>query len=107
PCWRQSRQEQHFQPEAGNEVLKGFALKLTPMSNTVPLRQVWFKGECVFVRRRVGGASQFCKYTKILAPSPYQGEGWGEVLHSLRCSPRIGFSIYFGLVPEQIFVGVK
>ncbi|MHC5927190.1 hypothetical protein [Nostoc sp.] len=21
-CWRQSHQEQHFQPEAGNEVLK-------------------------------------------------------------------------------------
>ncbi|WP_335214909.1 hypothetical protein [Nostoc sp.] len=28
---RQSRNEQHFQPEAGNEVLKGFELKLTPM----------------------------------------------------------------------------
>jgi hypothetical protein len=29
-------------------------------------------------------------YKEILAPSPYQGEGWGEVLqgflHSLRCS---------------------
>ncbi|MEH2316673.1 hypothetical protein [Nostoc sp.] len=34
---RQSRQEQHFQPEALNEVLKGFALKLTPMSIAVPL----------------------------------------------------------------------
>ncbi|MEH2318905.1 hypothetical protein [Nostoc sp.] len=32
---RQSRQEQHFQPLTGNEVLKGFALKLTPMSNAV------------------------------------------------------------------------
>ncbi|MEH1926706.1 MAG: hypothetical protein V7K83_04195 [Nostoc sp.] len=29
---RQSRNEQYFQPEAGNEVLKGFWLKLTPMS---------------------------------------------------------------------------
>ncbi|MEH1767950.1 MAG: hypothetical protein V7L27_22255 [Nostoc sp.] len=28
---RQSRQDQHFQPEAGNEVLKEFQLKLTPM----------------------------------------------------------------------------
>ncbi|MEH2013124.1 hypothetical protein [Nostoc sp.] len=24
--------EEHFQPEAGNEVLKGFTLKLTPMA---------------------------------------------------------------------------
>ncbi|MBN3871746.1 hypothetical protein [Nostoc sp. JL33] len=29
---RQSRNETHFQPEAGNEVLKGFWLKLTPMA---------------------------------------------------------------------------
>ncbi|MEH2051820.1 hypothetical protein [Nostoc sp.] len=35
---RQSRQHQHFQPEAGNKVLKEFQLKLTPMSITVPLR---------------------------------------------------------------------
>ncbi|MEH2317781.1 MAG: hypothetical protein V7K24_11790 [Nostoc sp.] len=28
--------EVHFQPEAGNEVLKGFALKLTPMNIVVP-----------------------------------------------------------------------
>ncbi|MEH2235394.1 hypothetical protein [Nostoc sp.] len=34
---RQSRNDQHFQPEAGNEVLKGFELKLTPMNNVVPL----------------------------------------------------------------------
>ncbi|MEH2048283.1 hypothetical protein [Nostoc sp.] len=34
---RQSRQYQHFQPEAGNEVLKEFQLNLTPMSNAVPL----------------------------------------------------------------------
>jgi hypothetical protein len=30
----------HFQPEAGNEVLKGFYLKLTPMGNAVPLHLV-------------------------------------------------------------------
>ncbi|MEH2005529.1 hypothetical protein [Nostoc sp.] len=29
---RQRRNEQHFQPLAGNEVLKGFYLKLTPMT---------------------------------------------------------------------------
>ncbi|MEH1963998.1 MAG: hypothetical protein V7L05_30020 [Nostoc sp.] len=29
--------EQHFQPLAGNEVLKGFWLKLTPMGSAVPL----------------------------------------------------------------------
>ncbi|MEH1935906.1 MAG: hypothetical protein V7L14_19865 [Nostoc sp.] len=29
---RQSRDEVHFQPEAGNEVLKGFWLNLTPMA---------------------------------------------------------------------------
>ncbi|MEH2363736.1 hypothetical protein [Nostoc sp.] len=29
---RQSRDEVHFQPLAGNEVLKGFHVKLTPMS---------------------------------------------------------------------------
>ncbi|MEH1932616.1 MAG: hypothetical protein V7L14_02575 [Nostoc sp.] len=34
---RQSRDEVHFQPEAGNEVLKGFWLNLTLMSNAVPL----------------------------------------------------------------------
>ncbi|MEH2320473.1 MAG: hypothetical protein V7K24_25985 [Nostoc sp.] len=28
--------EVHFQPEAGNEVLKGFALKLTPMASCPP-----------------------------------------------------------------------
>ncbi|MHC5935677.1 hypothetical protein [Nostoc sp.] len=28
---RQSRDEVHFQPEAINEVLKGFHVKLTPM----------------------------------------------------------------------------
>ncbi|MEH2319461.1 MAG: hypothetical protein V7K24_20585 [Nostoc sp.] len=39
---RQSRQEQHFQPEAGNEVLKWFALKLTPMSIAVPLARGLF-----------------------------------------------------------------
>ncbi|MEH1937290.1 MAG: hypothetical protein V7L14_27015 [Nostoc sp.] len=33
---RQSRNEQHFQPEAGNEVLKGFWLKLTPMAARGP-----------------------------------------------------------------------
>ncbi|MDZ8085563.1 MAG: hypothetical protein RMY16_08190 [Nostoc sp. DedQUE12b] len=35
-CWRQSRQEQHFQPEARNEALKEFRLKLTPMGSAVP-----------------------------------------------------------------------
>ncbi|MEH2100159.1 MAG: hypothetical protein V7K76_10335 [Nostoc sp.] len=30
--------ELHFQPEAGNEVLKEFQLKLTPMGNAMPLR---------------------------------------------------------------------
>ncbi|WP_334781352.1 hypothetical protein [Nostoc sp.] len=34
---RQSRNEQHFQPEAGNEVLKGFWLKLTLMASYPPL----------------------------------------------------------------------
>ncbi|MHC5824335.1 MAG: hypothetical protein ACYT04_52985 [Nostoc sp.] len=38
---RQSRNEEHFQPEARNEVLKEFWLKLTPMSIAVPLRQMW------------------------------------------------------------------
>ncbi|WP_179066754.1 hypothetical protein [Nostoc sp. C052] len=27
-----ARQEQHFQPETGNQVLKKFQLKLTPMA---------------------------------------------------------------------------
>ncbi|MHC5775919.1 hypothetical protein [Nostoc sp.] len=40
---RQSRQEQHFQPLAGNEILNEFGLKLTPMSIAVPLQQMWFK----------------------------------------------------------------
>ncbi|MHC5599006.1 MAG: hypothetical protein ACYTXC_24205, partial [Nostoc sp.] len=31
PDSRQSRNEQHFQPEAGNEILKGFWLNLTPL----------------------------------------------------------------------------
>ncbi|MFS0517466.1 hypothetical protein ACEYW6_22510 [Nostoc sp. UIC 10607] len=35
------RQEQHFQPLAGNEVLKGFGLKLTPMSIAVPLLEIY------------------------------------------------------------------
>ncbi|MCC5630912.1 hypothetical protein LC613_24120 [Nostoc sphaeroides CHAB 2801] len=30
--------EVHFQQEAGNEVLKEFLLKLTPMGSAVPLR---------------------------------------------------------------------
>ena len=30
----------HFQPEAGNEVLKRFWLKLTPMSSAVPLPSI-------------------------------------------------------------------
>ncbi|MEH2380887.1 MAG: hypothetical protein V7K27_18710 [Nostoc sp.] len=34
--------EEHFQLLAGNEILKGFWLKLTPMSSAVPLRQMWF-----------------------------------------------------------------
>ncbi|MEH2278666.1 MAG: hypothetical protein V7K40_28755 [Nostoc sp.] len=34
--------KEHFQPEAGNEVLKGFTLKLTRMSNAVPLRSPVF-----------------------------------------------------------------
>ncbi|MHC5913325.1 MAG: hypothetical protein ACYTXE_20540 [Nostoc sp.] len=37
PYWRQSHQEQHFQPEAGNEVLKEFQLKLTPMGSALRL----------------------------------------------------------------------
>ncbi|MEH2461463.1 hypothetical protein [Nostoc sp.] len=36
--------EVHFQPEALNEVLKGFALKLTPMSIAVPLPRGLFAG---------------------------------------------------------------
>ncbi|MEH2409123.1 hypothetical protein [Nostoc sp.] len=35
--------EEHFQPEAGNEILKEFGLKLALMSIAVPLRQMWFK----------------------------------------------------------------
>ncbi|MEH2364904.1 hypothetical protein [Nostoc sp.] len=34
--------EEHFQPEAGNEVLKGFELKLTPMSMAFPLQHRLF-----------------------------------------------------------------
>ncbi|MHC5731803.1 MAG: hypothetical protein ACYTXY_48550, partial [Nostoc sp.] len=34
------RNEQHFQPLAVKEVLKGFHLKLTPMSIAVSLRQM-------------------------------------------------------------------
>ncbi|MEH1936541.1 MAG: hypothetical protein V7L14_23130 [Nostoc sp.] len=37
---RQSRNEVHFQPEAGNEVLKGFWLNLTPMAFR-PTPQDW------------------------------------------------------------------
>jgi len=33
---RQSRNEEHFQPEARNEVLKEFWLKLTPMNAVAP-----------------------------------------------------------------------
>ncbi|WP_300422353.1 MULTISPECIES: hypothetical protein [unclassified Nostoc] len=40
---RQSRDEVHFQPEAGNEVLKGFHVKLTPMTRTTSLQDA--KGE--------------------------------------------------------------
>ncbi|MEH2411082.1 hypothetical protein [Nostoc sp.] len=40
---------------------------------------------------------------KILAPSPYQGEGWGEVLqgflHSLRSTRRY-------IMPRSQFVGI-
>ncbi|MEH1933931.1 MAG: hypothetical protein V7L14_09405 [Nostoc sp.] len=47
---RQSRNEVHFQPEAGNEVLKGFGLKLTRMSNAVPLREIYmYQGLCEMV----------------------------------------------------------
>ncbi|MDF5738152.1 MULTISPECIES: hypothetical protein [unclassified Nostoc] len=35
---RQSHQELHFQPLAGNEILKEFWLKLTRMGNAVSLR---------------------------------------------------------------------
>ncbi|QFS42787.1 hypothetical protein GXM_00260 [Nostoc sphaeroides CCNUC1] len=42
PYWRQSHQEMHFQPEAGNEILKEFLLKLTPMSIAVPLQHGLF-----------------------------------------------------------------
>ncbi len=31
--------EEHFQPEAGNKVLKGFELKLTPMASRPPYFQ--------------------------------------------------------------------
>ncbi|MEH2379579.1 MAG: hypothetical protein V7K27_11960 [Nostoc sp.] len=40
--WRQSHQDLHFQPEAGNEILNQFHLKLTPMSIAKPLRKMWF-----------------------------------------------------------------
>ncbi|MEH2382369.1 MAG: hypothetical protein V7K27_26375 [Nostoc sp.] len=33
---RQSRDEVHFQPLAGNEVIKGFHVKLTPMEGKLP-----------------------------------------------------------------------
>ncbi|MEH2098839.1 MAG: hypothetical protein V7K76_03510 [Nostoc sp.] len=36
PYWRQSHQEQHFQPPAGNEVLKEFQHNLTPMASYPP-----------------------------------------------------------------------
>ncbi|WP_334943248.1 hypothetical protein [Nostoc sp.] len=42
---RQSRDEVHFQPEAGNEVLKGFHVKLTPMSIAVPPTRVVYLPE--------------------------------------------------------------
>ncbi|MEH2464156.1 hypothetical protein [Nostoc sp.] len=38
---RQSRNEEHFQPEAENEVLKGFGLKLTPMGIAMPLQEIY------------------------------------------------------------------
>ena len=34
--------KEHFQPETGNEVLKGFTLKLTRMSNAVLLQSPVF-----------------------------------------------------------------
>ncbi|WP_334953212.1 hypothetical protein [Nostoc sp.] len=39
---RQSRNEQYFQPLAGNEVLKGFWLKLTPMFMNCPYERYGF-----------------------------------------------------------------
>ncbi|WP_230968562.1 hypothetical protein [Nostoc sp. WHI] len=35
PYSRQSRNEQHFQPEAGNEVLRGFWHKFLPRSQSL------------------------------------------------------------------------
>ncbi|MEH2007715.1 hypothetical protein [Nostoc sp.] len=46
---RQNRNEVHFQPLAGNEVLKEFELKLTPMSIAKPLRQIWFFASHIFI----------------------------------------------------------
>ncbi|MEH2455550.1 hypothetical protein [Nostoc sp.] len=39
--------EEHFQPEAGNEVLNWFTLKLTPMSSAVPLLRVASDGDTI------------------------------------------------------------
>ena len=33
--------KEHFQPLAGNEILKEFLLKLTPMGIVIPLREIY------------------------------------------------------------------
>ena len=33
--------KEHFQPEALNEILKEFLLKLTPMGIVIPLREIY------------------------------------------------------------------
>ncbi|MEH1934192.1 MAG: hypothetical protein V7L14_10785 [Nostoc sp.] len=43
---RQSRDEVHFQPEAGNEVLKGFWLNLTPMAFRPTPQKFYFQVIC-------------------------------------------------------------
>ncbi|WP_375470186.1 hypothetical protein [uncultured Nostoc sp.] len=41
--------KEHFQPEAGNEILKEFLLKLTHMSIAVPLLCVASKRELLYM----------------------------------------------------------
>ncbi|MEH1909380.1 MAG: hypothetical protein V7L05_29115 [Nostoc sp.] len=63
---RQSRDDLHFQPLAGNEVLKGFWLKFTPMSIAVPLRHMRFK----YMKTAVIELAKLCVGNRSLIP-PY------------------------------------
>ena len=69
--------KEHFQPEAGNEILKEFLLKLTPMGIVIPLREIYlYQGFRELVWEGETKADKSGNRKGAVAPQPTQYIFW-------------------------------